>query len=395
MICKSKGKSYVANQLETDLPEYSSLTYRRPYDRGYLVDCELEFIIWDHIFRQMNHGSGSSSGGVRPHETRLVMSRQPFTPVTLQTDTEQLVFEHFGFAEYCSLSCAYLNFYNCFQPSSLSPSPSSASSASSPSLALHELIRSSASALIVDSGFSFTNIIPVVNHRILPKGIKRVNIGGKALTNYLKETVSMRYYDMRDETYLMNIIKEKMCLVSLDFMNELNETEYSRRLQQSYVLPDYQTSMRGHVKTDGVFRRDEQILTLNNERIAVPELLFHPSDVGMMQAGIPETIVNSVKSGTGDGDEVSQAILYDTIVLVGGNAKFKNFQKRVEKEVRQLVPSHMNVTVHTATDPIANCWQGAVKFVTHESEQTRSQYTVTRAEYNEHGHNICLRKFTR
>ena len=38
----------------------------------------------------------------------------------------------------------------------------------------------------------------------------------------------------------------------------------------------------------------EQIIRLNNERFSVPELLFTPSDVGIHQCGIPETIVESV-----------------------------------------------------------------------------------------------------
>ena len=40
---------------------------------------------------------------------------------------------------------------------------------------------------------------------------------------------------------------------------------------------------------------------MNNERFTIPELLFHPSNIGMHQAGIPEAIVESVNlthSGT-------------------------------------------------------------------------------------------------
>jgi hypothetical protein len=33
----------------------------------------------------------------------------------------------------------------------------------------------------------------------------------------------------------------------------------------------------------------EQVLTVNNERFMVPEALFHPSDIGMDQAGAPHT----------------------------------------------------------------------------------------------------------
>jgi len=46
--------------------------------------------------------------------------------------------------------------------------------------------------LIIDSGHSFTHIVPFFNGIKLNYAMKRVNIGGKILTNYLKELVSFR-----------------------------------------------------------------------------------------------------------------------------------------------------------------------------------------------------------
>lgn len=37
--------------------------------------------------------------------------------------------------------------------------------------------------------------------------IHRINIGGKSLTNYLKELISYRHWNMMDETHIINIIK--------------------------------------------------------------------------------------------------------------------------------------------------------------------------------------------
>lgn len=45
-------------------------------------------------------------------------------------------------------------------------------------------------------------------------GVRRLNLGGKALTNLLKETVSYRSLDMRDEGLLMEQLKEQLCWVS-------------------------------------------------------------------------------------------------------------------------------------------------------------------------------------
>jgi len=39
-----------------------------------------------------------------------------------------------------------------------------------------------------------------------------------------------------------------------------------------------------------------QIIRMNNERFSVPELLFHPSDVGVHEMGIAEALINSVQS---------------------------------------------------------------------------------------------------
>lgn len=47
---------------------------------------------------------------------------------------------------------------------------------------------------------------------------------------------------------------------------------------------------------NGKYKTGEQILRLVNERFAVPEMLFHPSDIGIQEMGIPESIVHSIQS---------------------------------------------------------------------------------------------------
>lgn len=47
--------------------------------------------------------------------------------------------------------------------------------------------------LVLDAGFSATHAIPVFDGNILYDGVRRLNLGGKVLTNYLKELVSYRW----------------------------------------------------------------------------------------------------------------------------------------------------------------------------------------------------------
>lgn len=89
-------------------------------------------------------------------------------------------------------------------------------------------------ALIVDAGFSFTHVVPVLRGAIISSGVRRrvshpsrvarfrpligsprrIDVGGKLLTNYLKELVSYRHWYMMDQTSTMEHAKEKACYVT-------------------------------------------------------------------------------------------------------------------------------------------------------------------------------------
>jgi|SRR5271170_1381012 actin-related protein 6 len=87
---------------------------------------------------------------------------------------------------------------------------------------------------------------------------------------------------MMDETHLINTIKEKCCYISLDFPSDLEKSKHARQGEIKYVLPDYSHSQEGYILGEGeTVRDDQQVLVLGNERFAIPEVLFTPSDVGI------------------------------------------------------------------------------------------------------------------
>lgn len=47
--------------------------------------------------------------------------------------------------------------------------------------------------LVVDSGYSFTYITPYVKGKKVKSAIRRIDVGGKLLTNHLKDIISYRY----------------------------------------------------------------------------------------------------------------------------------------------------------------------------------------------------------
>lgn len=206
--------------------------------------------------------------------------------------------------------------------------------------------------LLVDSGFSHSTVTPLYKGLPIQQAVRRLDIGGKFLTNFFKELVSVRHYNMSDETFLMNEVKEALCYVSQDFSQDLetlrNGTSSSwnktasdgRNIVVDYVLPDYNCHKHGFMRPHdphmnnkvrkigavaGAGGLAEDFMTLGNERFAVPELLFNPGDVGMKQAGLPETVFQSL-SGLPTG--IWPAMLAN-ILVVGGSAKMSGFIKRL------------------------------------------------------------------
>ena len=151
----------------------------------------------------------------------------------------------------------------------------------------------------------------------------------------------------------MNQVKEDACFVSLSFNDDVEKcwqgtsgarrkltTENTGDIVVDYVLPDYINIMRGVLrphnpklvaqrnKYGAVKREDgviETIMTLGNERFAVPELLFTPNDVGMKDAGLAEAVMQSLTAlPTG----LWPAMLANVLVI-GGNAKIPGFVERL------------------------------------------------------------------
>lgn len=66
-------------------------------------------------------------------------------------------------------------------------------------------------------------------------------------------------------------------------------------------------------------------MTLGNERFTIPELLFHPADIGLNQAGLPEMIMQSLHALPGG----LWTGMLANVVLVGGNANIRGLLERL------------------------------------------------------------------
>ncbi|KAG8372702.1 hypothetical protein BUALT_Bualt12G0094200 [Buddleja alternifolia] len=406
----SSKKWLVADQLSGE-EDLTSATLRRPFDRGHIINPDLQSSIWSHLFTNLLK--------IHPPNTSLLLTQPLFTLPSIQRSMDEIVFEEFNFkALFVADSPSLVHLYE----ASRRP---------------YGLVSKAQCSLVVDSGFSFTHAAPVLQNFTLNYGVKRMDLGGKALTNYLKELVSYRSVNVMDESFIMDDVKEKLCFVSLHLQRDLNIARsfslilaaiiYRRpgndnMFRCTYVLPDGVTYMKGFVKDPGEAKRylaldDEAAsspagetdftnkpqdrrtvdltkneFSLTNERFLVPEMIFRPADLGMNQAGLAECIVRAVNSC----HPHLHPVLYESIILTGGNTLLPGFAQRLEREIRPLVPDEYQVKITTQEDPILGVWRGGSLLA---SSPDFEAMCVTKAEYEElgsarlvHGNHHCATK---
>jgi len=359
---KRERHLYVADQVEK-LLDFSQLFYKRPFEKGYIVNWDVQHMVWDRLFK-----SGGILGSVSPESSSLLLTEPLFNPASLQTTMDETVFEQYGFQSYHRTTCPSLSLRGYQSEKNSHPR------------------FGRTCALVVDCGYSFTHCIPLYDGTPMNYAIKRVNVGGKLLTNYLKETISYRAWNMMEETHLMEDIKKRLCFVSLDFKTDMMEYKQKIRPIREYVLPNGSSRLTGYVKSSTDTEPDDQTLKMGNETICVPEVLFNPRDIGIDQVGIPEAIVQAV-SETPPG---LHGLFYSNIVLVGGSTLLPNFKLRLTDELRKLVPSEFPVLIEQPELPTQTTWCGGSAFAV-TPEYPRS--CVSKKEYEEHGDVICKRKF--
>ncbi|KAI0129931.1 actin family [Xylariales sp. AK1849] len=387
---------YVGSELEK-CKDFGEIAFRRPVEKGFVVNWETQASIWDREFFDPKAPQPCD-----PADARLLLAEPPNSLPVLQAQCDQMVFEYYGFASYYRGNGPSLNAYHDVQAILRTPrAPDTIAQLPAEIL------------LLIDSGYSHTTVTPLLKGRPVQTAVRRLDVGGKLMTNYLTRLLSLRHYDMRNDTYIVNEMKEQACYVSLDFKGDLEKswkgTRGERRepyltgggVAKDYVLPDFHARSKGIVRDYDPSRASrakkaaagqvggesaEDVMTLRNERFTVPELLFHPSDIGMRQSGIANLVMESLlvlPVGL-------WPALLANIVVVGGNALFDGFIQRLQKEIVRLVPDDCIVRVARPADPITSTWQGGANLARNGSIE---KLAITRQEYEEYGGAWVARSF--
>jgi actin-related protein 6 len=105
-IARTRDKrTYVASQQDR-ISQWSEAVFRRPVERGQLVNWEAEKEIWDYSF--FDEKTADKSLLVKdPNSTTLILAEAPNTMQALQRNADEIIMEEWGFGGYARVVGGY------------------------------------------------------------------------------------------------------------------------------------------------------------------------------------------------------------------------------------------------------------------------------------------------
>lgn len=225
--------------------------------------------------------------------------------------------------------------------------------------------------VVLQSGDGVSHTVPIYGGYAIRHGIRRMNLGGKDITDYFLRLLTKRGYVLLTsaEREIVRDIKEKLNYVALDYDKEMNKSKANiDYCECEYELPDGSK------------------MKIGKERFQSLEILFNPFQfLHYAVPGIHEMIFNSIQKCDFD----LRKYLYSNIVLGGGSTLFQGMGKRLLKEVKEFSPQNAQVRVILPENGKFSTWIGGSLLTSSKSFQ---KMWILKEEYEEYGPSIVHRK---
>ena len=241
-------------------------------------------------------------------------------------------------------------------------------------LSLHGSGNLNGTATVIESGYDHTTICPIFEG--IPFKLKSINIdniSGKSINEWLENNLKYKLslnnrYNQKISKYkkqfIINHIKENICYIS-------NCQEIDDEIL--YKLPD------GY----NIFNDDEgniiSSIWCNEERFRCTEKC--------VMSRLPDLIYKSIESCP----NAARSVLYDKIILSGGNTMFDGFDDRIKLELMKNNIHNYNINIFGNSNKNQNenrqyqVWKGGSII---SSINTINEIVIHKSEYIEYGDSI-------
>ena len=238
--------------------------------------------------------------------------------------------------------------------------------ASQPILSLFS--TSSTSGTVLESGEGVTQSCVVYEGYSIPSSYERYNYGGADVTEYLKNLLKKRGYHFYNSTEfrLVNEIKENSCFCygNNNIKNDIGDAKKSANKNPiNYYLPDGSS------------------ISVGDERLLAPEILFNPEYIGKEYLSFPDMIINSINKV----DIQLKQKSYENILLSGGNTNFNGLNEQLHFELKNKLNKNMKINLNKLEKPQYCCWIGGNIISTLE---VFKKMWVTKNDWNEKGSKV-------
>jgi actin-related protein 3 len=239
---------------------------------------------------------------------------------------------------------------------------------------------------VIDSGDGVTHVIPVVDGYVIGSCIKHIPLAGRDVTAFVMQMLRDRQEEMPsgDQMSIAKTIKEAYSYVCPDVVKEYKKYDTDPEKFRTYT----------HLETKTMKKYEIQV---GYERFLGPEIFFSPEIFSSdYTTPLPDLIDQTVQGCPID----CRRGLYKNIVLSGGSTMFKDFGRRVQRDVKHIVQERYDYQQSIAKIQLQKL---DVKVISHNMQRfavwfggsmlasTPEFYRVchTKAEYEEHGPRIC------
>lgn len=329
-----------------------------PIRHGQIDNWDLMERFWSNsIFKYLR---------VEPEDHHFLLTEPPLNPPENREATAEIMFESFNVAGLYIAVQAVL--------------------ALAASWTSSKVQDRSLTGTVIDSGAGVTHVIPVAEGYVIGSSIKSVPIAGRDITNFVQSLLRERG-EPDSSLQTAERIKEEYCYVCPDIVKE-------------FARFDRESDDRFKKHTVNYANGKTTTVDVGYERFLAPEIFFNPeiysSDFLTPLPTIVDTVIQSSPIDVRRG-------LYKNIVLSGGSTLYKDFGRRLQRDIRHMVDARIKAS--EARSGGAKSGGLDVQVITHKRQrhgpwfggsllgQTPEfkSYCHTKAEYDEIGPSIVRR----
>lgn len=244
--------------------------------------------------------------------------------------------------------------------------------------------------IVIDSGDGVTHCIPVAEGYVIGSCIKHIPIAGRNITYFIQSLLREREPNIPPEQSLetAKAIKERFCYICPDLAKEFEK--YDKNASKW---------IKQYIGQNNITKQPFEV-DVGFERFLGPEIFFNPEIANSdFLAPLSEIVDDCIQNSPID----VRRPLYKNIVLSGGSTMFRDFDRRLQRDIQRLVnarlktsyslsqgrlePKPIDVQVLSHHMQRYAVWFGGSMLAS--TPEFYSTYCHTKAQYDEWGPSIC------